>query len=187
MLPFFRHFSFFSIIICSLIIFPSCVFLLASSFFLVCPMFFFFLRESYSCFFLYLSVSLSLFSSISCFLIFFSSAVFVYPLFVLTHLSFPSFDIDLFVFILLLYFFFPHLHISISKKNQNFLWWTFEDEMSFFLPSLLRCLVSCFFLLASSIFLVCSIFLLILSVSWNYFSWSSFLSIFFLGLWEIIQ
>ena len=54
------------------------------------------------------------------------------------------------------FFLFLHLRLCFFlQKNQKFLWSILPDEMSFFFfffePSLLRCLVSCFFLLASSV------------------------------------
>ena len=97
------------------------------------------------------------FFCISCFLIFFSIAVFVYLLFVVPQFSSLSFVLDLFC-ILLLYLFSHHLRIFFARKNSKISVVNFRDEIMslFFEPSLLRCLVSCFFLFASSSFLVCS-------------------------------
>ena len=100
--------------------------------------------------FLHLSVSPSLFLSVSHVSFFFSIAVFVNLLFVLPHFSSVSFVLDLiFLFILILYlfFFFHHLRIFLPEKNQKFLWSILLDEIVslFFEPSLLRCFISCFF------------------------------------------
>ena len=102
--------------------------------------------------FLYLSVSLSLFFSISCLLIFFLHRL-------IFQLSL-SFDLDLFVFLLLLTFF-PSLFFP--KKIKIFCGQFFEDEiMSLFLNPPVICVKSrVFLLLASSFFLVCSSFLLL--------------------------
>ena len=132
---------------------------------------------SFSTFFLYFTISVFLFlffslSQVS--LSFFSIAVLTFLLFVLTHFSFLSFVLDLICFdFLLLYSFFFHLRICLcpqkklcdhfSRRNSVFL---------FFLPSLLRCLISCFsFLFASSCFPCLFHVFLIFRVSWCYFSW----------------
>ena len=79
---------------------------------------------------------------------------------------FFSFVLDLiFLFTLLLYFFFIiFVSVFFAKK---ILWSIFRDKILslFFEPSLLRCFIACFSLLASSSFLVCSFLLLILSAS----------------------
>ena len=59
-----------------------------------------------------------------------------------------------------------------SNQVQNFLFFFFEEDCFWTLPFSVFYLV--FFLIASSLFLVCSMFWGFLSGSWNYFSWFSF-------------
>ena len=147
--------------------------------------FFFFL---FSSFFLYSSISVFLLlffsvSHVSLFLLFIAASVNL--LFVLPHFSSLSFVLDLiFLFILLLYLFFHHLRIFFCpKKIQKFLWSIFLHEIMslFFEPSLLRCFISCFFLLESSSFLVCSMFYWLLALLDSTFL-DFLLSTFYLGL-----
>ena len=90
--------------------------------------------------------------------LFFFIAVVAYPLFISTHFS--SLLLILISFFFSYFFFTFFFIISASffcpKKIQKFLWSIFLHEIMslFFEPSLLRCFISCFFLLESSSFLV---------------------------------
>ena len=96
-----------------------------------------------------------------------------------------SFVLDLiFLFILLLYLFFEHLRIFfLPEKNSKIsvvnLIFLHEIMSLFFEPSLLRCFISCFFppwvVLIPCLFHV----VLIISASWHYFSWFSFINLLF--------
>ena len=118
-------------------------------------------------FFLYFSISVFLFlffspSYVSLFF-FFLHRRFCVSSFCLSSLFFSlSFVLELIIlFILLLYpIFSSSPYCFCPKKNQKFLLSIFLDEILslFFELSLLRCFISCFFLLASSSFLVCSMF-----------------------------
>ena len=110
--------------------------------------------------FLYLSVSLSLFFSISCLLIFFFSITVVeYSLFVLTHFS----SVSLLILISLFSCFFSRFsRLSFFQKKKkkfsvvNFL--KIKLCLYFLNPPVICVKSRVFFLLASSFFLVCSMF-----------------------------
>ena len=175
---FFQHFSLFSIITFSFIIFSFHPFVhpfLLFSLLLFSPF-------SILSLFLYLSVSLT----------FVSIAVVAYPLFVLTHFSSVSLlwswslcfltSSRVFFFISVSVFFHPK---KISKFSVvNFL--KMKLCLYFLNPPVICIMSRVFFLLASSFFLVCSMFLflrffIVTFHDHRYFSWFSFINL-FLGL-----
>ena len=123
----------------------------------------------------------------SWFLISFSPAPFLCIFFWTNSFFLLSFDLDLFVFILLLHFFFvsssPSLFFLLKKNSVvNFYRWNclFLNHPFFGVWSLV------FSSLRRPLSLICSMFLLILSVSWHYCSWFSFINLLFGSLRKIV-
>ena len=114
----------------------------------------------------------------------------MYLLFVWPHFSSLSFVLDLiFLFTLLLYHVFHHLRICfLPKIFKNFCGQFFLMKfcLCFFELSLLRCFISCVFHLC--VVLIPCLFhvLLIISASWYYFSWFSFINLLFGTLKQIV-
>ena len=115
------------------------------------------------------------FFSISSFLIFF-----LHRRFNVSSFCFNSFLFSLFcswshLFWLPSSLLFFHLRICLCPQKNSVIIFRDEIQSSFFFPSLLRCLISCFsFLFASSCFPCLFHVFLIFRVSWCYFSWYSF-------------
>ena len=89
----------------------------------------------------------------------------------LTHFSSPLLFLISILFSSLFFLRFRILSLM-SNQIQKFLF--FFRRRLFFEPSLFSVFDLVFFLIASSLFLVCSMFFWFLSGSWNYFSWFSF-------------
>ena len=138
-------------------------------------------------FLLYLSVSLS--HPLYLMFPYFFHRRFCVSFFGLTHFFFSL----LILISLFSYFFFTFLFVSSSpslfflQKNQKFLWSIFTDEIVLFLnPPFFGVWSLVFPSLRRPLSLICSMFLLILSVSWHYCSWFSFINLLFGSLRKIV-